>query len=81
MCTHNLCFKISEFFLSENFPFLVVKFSMYLNRRVFAMRSSYLLALLSRFLSISEKRYTIKQELKELALCVCVCVCVCVTLF
>ena len=38
---HNLCFeqnyeKISEF-LSEKFPFLVVKFSMYLNWRVFVM--------------------------------------------
>ena len=30
-------------FLSENFPFLVVKFSIYLNRRVFVMifRKSY----------------------------------------
>ena len=28
--------KISEF-LSENFPFLVVNFSIYLNRRVFVM--------------------------------------------
>ena len=28
--------KIPEF-LSENFPFLVVKFSVYLNRRVFVM--------------------------------------------
>ena len=41
MSTHNLCFeqkykKISEFF-SENFPFLVVKFSIYLNRRVFVI--------------------------------------------
>ena len=43
MSTHNLCFeqkyeKISEF-LSENFQFLVVKFSiyMYLNRHVFVM--------------------------------------------
>ena len=39
--THNLCFeqkyeKISGF-LSENFQFLVVKFSIYLNRRVFIM--------------------------------------------
>ena len=38
--THNLCFekkykKISDFFLSENFPVLAVKFSIYLNRRVF----------------------------------------------
>ena len=31
--------KISEF-LSENFPFLVVKFSIYLNRRVFVMKCS-----------------------------------------
>ena len=41
MSTHNLCFeqkyeKISAFF-SENFHFLVVKFSLYLNRRVFLM--------------------------------------------
>ena len=39
--THNLCFeqkyeKISEF-LSENFQFLEVKFSICLNRRVFVM--------------------------------------------
>ena len=39
--TNNLCFeqkceKISEF-LSENFQFLVVKFSVYLNRRIFVM--------------------------------------------
>ena len=31
--------KISEF-LSENFQFLVVKFSIYLHRRVFVMQSS-----------------------------------------
>ena len=42
MSTHILCFeqvyeKKSEFFLSENFPFLVVNFSIYLNRRVFVM--------------------------------------------
>ena len=48
MSTHNLCFeqkyeKISEF-LSENFQFLVVKFSiyMYLNRRVFIMTFEFL---------------------------------------
>ena len=39
--THNLCFeqKYGKYqnFLSENFPFLVVKFSIYLNRRVFVM--------------------------------------------
>ena len=32
--------KISEFFLTENFQFLVVKFSIYLNRCVFVMRSN-----------------------------------------
>ena len=43
MSTHNLCFE-QEYekyqFLSENFPFLVVKFSiyMYLNRRIFIMQ-------------------------------------------
>ena len=40
--THNLCFeqkyeKITEF-SSENFQFLVVKFSIYLNRCVFVMK-------------------------------------------
>ena len=43
MNTHNLCFeqiykKISEF-LSENFQFLVVEFSIYLNMRVFVIWS------------------------------------------
>ena len=32
--THNLCFN---FVLAENFHFLAVKFSVYLNRRVFVM--------------------------------------------
>ena len=40
--THNLCFeqKCEKYqnFLSENFQFLEVKFSIYLNRRVFVMR-------------------------------------------
>ena len=39
--THNLCFEHSyekyQNFLSENFHFLVVKFSVYLNRHVFVM--------------------------------------------
>ena len=41
--THNLCFEQKcekyqfFFFLSENFHFLEVKFSIYLNRRVFVM--------------------------------------------
>ena len=41
MSTHNLCFEQKyekyQIFLSENFPFLVVKFSIYLNRHVFIM--------------------------------------------
>ena len=32
--------KISEFFLSEDFQFLGVKFSIYLNRRIFVMRNN-----------------------------------------
>ena len=40
--THNLCFeqKYEKYqnFLSENVHFLVVKFSVYLNRHVFIMR-------------------------------------------
>ena len=39
--THNLCFKQKyekyPSFLSENFQFLEVKFSIYLNRRVFVL--------------------------------------------
>ena len=42
--THNLCFehKYGKYqnFLSENFHFLVVKLSMYLNRHVFVMNTS-----------------------------------------
>ena len=41
MSTHNLCFeqkyKKYQSFLSEKFQFLVVKFSIYSNRRVFVM--------------------------------------------
>ena len=41
MSTHNLCFekKYEKYqnFLSENFQFLVVKFSVYLNRHVIVM--------------------------------------------
>ena len=41
MSTHNLCFekKYEKYqnFLSENFHFFVVKFSVYLNRHVFIM--------------------------------------------
>ena len=39
MSTHNLCFeqkyKKYQSFVSENFQFLLVNFSVYLNRRVF----------------------------------------------
>ena len=39
--THSLCFEQEygkyQNFLSESFPFLFVKFSIYLNRRVFVM--------------------------------------------
>ena len=41
MGTHNLCYEQTyenyQNFSSENFPFLVVKFTIYLNRRVFVM--------------------------------------------
>ena len=41
MSTHNLCFEQKyekhQNFLSKNFHFLVVKFLVYLNRRVFVM--------------------------------------------
>ena len=41
MSTHNLCFEQKyekyQTFLSENFQFLEVKFSTYLNRGVFVM--------------------------------------------
>ena len=43
MSTHNLCFEQKyekyQSFLSENFQFLGVKFSIYLNRRVYVMMS------------------------------------------
>ena len=42
MSTHNLCFEQKyekyQSFVSENFQFLEVKFSLYLNRHVFVMR-------------------------------------------
>ena len=44
MSTYNLCFEKKNgnyirIFVSENFPFLVVRFLIYLNRRVFEMSS------------------------------------------
>ena len=51
--THNLCFeqKYEKYrsFLSENFQFLKVKFSIYLNRRVFVMVSDMALVWLQYF--------------------------------
>ena len=42
MGTYNVCFELKyenyQNFLSENFQFWVVKFSVYLNRRVFVMK-------------------------------------------
>ena len=35
-------------FLSENFPFLVVKFSIYLNRRVFVMATPFVVSTYSQ---------------------------------
>ena len=47
--THTLCFEQEyekyQIFLSENFPFLVVKFAIYLNRRVFVMEYKLMLRL------------------------------------
>ena len=58
MSTHNLCFekKFEKYqnFLSENFPFLDVKFSIYLNRHVFVMNSVVLFYMALTFLSLSE---------------------------
>ena len=52
--THNLCFeqKYEKYlsFLAENFQFLVVKFSIHLNRRVFVM-FNYNFLLYSSFLN------------------------------
>ena len=49
--TDNLCFEKKcenyQIFLSENFPFLVVKVSIYLNRRVFVMQNHWLLKIIS----------------------------------
>ena len=45
MSTHNLCFEQKyekyQYFLFENFHFLVVKFSIHLNRNVFVMGNGY----------------------------------------
>ena len=53
--THNLCFeqKYEKYqkFLAENFHFCIVKFSVYLNRRVFVICGSF---------------HHIKQEMREI---------------
>ena len=70
--THNLCFeqkyeKYQGFFfvflfcfvlvfLSENFQFLVVKFSVYLNRRVFVMNSTIWHVPINKASSLSARR-------------------------
>ena len=45
MSTHNLCFEQEyekyQDFISENFHFLLVKFSVHLNRHVFVMCLKY----------------------------------------
>ena len=46
--------KISDFFLSEKLPFLVVKFSVYLNGHVFVMRVFSVLLLLLLLLCFIE---------------------------
>ena len=50
MSAHNLCFEQKyekyQSFLSENFQFLEVKFSIYLNRRVFVMMATAVMKLL-----------------------------------
>ena len=58
--THNLCFERKyekyQSFLSENFQFLEVKFSIYLNRRVFVMSGTlFLLALVIWYLGTQGK--------------------------
>ena len=68
--THNLCFEQKYekyvvffffffFFLSEHFQFLEVKFSIYLNRRVFVMCELFLLTgkyICRRYLLVSPRR-------------------------
>ena len=69
MSTHNLCFeqKCEKYrsFLSENFQFLEVKFSVYLNRHVFVMFSSpHIIEIF--FLCFPEKGFDITCNLENL---------------
>ena len=43
--------KNISFFLSENFQFLEVKFSIYLNKRVFVMKMSFIVVVVFIFMS------------------------------
>ena len=47
--THNLCFEQKcekyQYFSSDNFHFLVVKFSVYLNRHIFGMSNVFILSI------------------------------------
>ena len=56
--THNLCFEQKLEKISENFQFLEVKFSIYLNRRVFVMCYLRDLDTLVRFSSIFTRETT-----------------------
>ena len=75
--THNLCFEQKyencQNFSSESFHFWVVKFSIYLYRRVFVMPSTH--GINRRFVNIHAPKFSADGFFKE---CVCVCVCVCV---
>ena len=64
MSTHNLCseqkYEKYQNFSSENFHFLVIKFSVYLNRRVFVM---------SRFfLGVHKNNFFLAMLLKNITL-------------
>ena len=59
--THNLCFeqkyeKYQSFFFFQNFQFLAVKFSIYLNRHVFVMHA-YILATPGKLSQVPPRRY------------------------
>ena len=56
-------------FLSENFPFLVVKFSVYLNWRVFVMKTFSLGVLFYMEVLISDQQNIIRNQFSFLFLC------------
>ena len=61
--THNLCFEQKyenyQNFLSENFHFSVIKFSVYLNRHVFVMATELIGLLRCQFLTAHDKLYNV----------------------